>query len=113
MTPTTTPTLKVGSIVVSNDNAGCSGTVVADPCEGYPAPAGFFLINTGTTQSPWYTFGTLTGRTRRKWGYVDCPTVVRFHVETIAKDGVILGVPGNRIPGTWATRPQNVSTGTL
>lgn len=108
----TVPTVRTGSTIQSSDRAGRYGRVVADPVDGYPAPAGMFLINTGTDSDPWYTFGMLTGRTRRKWGYVDCPTVTRFHVETIARDGVILGVPGTKMTGTWFVRPQDV-VGTL
>ena len=112
-TTSTTPTVRIGSVISSSDNASRHGRVVADPVEGYPAPAGFFLINTGSDTDPWYTFGMLTGRTRRKWGYVDCPTVVRFHVSTVANDdGVILGVPGARMTDTWFVRPQDV-VGTL
>lgn len=107
-TPTTTPTVRIGAIVQPNDNASLYGKVVADPCEGYPCPAGMFLINTGTDSDPWYTFGMLTGRTRRRWGYVDTPSIVRFAVDTIARDGVILGMPGRKLTGTWYTRPQDV-----
>lgn len=113
-TTTPTPTVRNGAIVVSNENAARTGTVVADPCEGYPCPAGMFLINTGTVSDPWYTFGMLTGRTRRRWGYVDTPSIVRFMVDTVAENGTILGKPGRKLTGTWYTRPQDVvTTGTL
>lgn len=100
-------TLKIGSVICRSDDHTRIGTIVTDPCEGYPAPAGTFLINTGTEASPWYTFGILTGRTRQRWG-IACPTIARFHVDTISRDGTILGVPGKAITGTWVTRPENV-----
>lgn len=106
-TTTPTPTVKAGSIVVRADDDSRTGMVVTDRTEAYVAPAGMFLINTGTADSPWFTFGMLTGRTRQRWGMA-CPTIARFTVETIARDGVILGVPGDRIPVTWTTRPENI-----
>lgn len=116
-------TVKVGSTIQAcegRNGAALYGRIVADPCEGYPCPAGMFLINTGTDQDPWFSFGMLTGRTRRKFGYVDCPTVVRFHVETTAitvpdVDGndraIIIGVPGSKMTGTWFVRPVDVCDG--
>lgn len=100
-------TVKTTAIIVRSDDQRRSGRVVTDPCEGYPAPAGMFLVNTGSDADPWFSFGMLTGRTRMRWAMA-CPTIVRFEVDTVAIDGVIYGVPGRRIAGTWLTRPENV-----
>lgn len=55
-----------------------------------------------------FTFARPTGRTRNFWG-IACPTFERFEVETVVIDGAIWGVPGDRIPGTFATRPENLA----
>lgn len=56
------------------------------------------------------TLGRMTGRTRQFWS-IACPTFERFEVETVAKeDGSIWGVPGEKIPGTWAIRPEYVAS---
>ena len=72
---------------------------------------GTFVINTGSSENPWFTFGMLTGRTRRQWG-MDMPTIARFEVETVVMDingrPTIMGIPGARITGTFMTRPENV-----
>jgi|SRR5580765_6259344 hypothetical protein len=56
-----------------------------------------------------------TGRTRQKWGKA-CPTVERYYIDTVVVENFngtglssIVGVPGRRIAGTWATRPENVT----
>lgn len=110
MTGNQVVTVKVGARVTSNTDLAYSGVVVAEPVDGgYPCDPDMFVIATGPASDPWFTFGRLTGRTRRRWGYVDCPTVERFAVDTIARDGVILGVPGRRLPGTWFVRPVDVA----
>jgi hypothetical protein len=52
--------------------------------------------------------GRYTGRTRRYWG-VDCPTLARYDIDTVVRDGAIWGVPGAHVPGTWAIRPEAVA----
>lgn len=111
MTPTATNTVKVGAIVVRSDDNRRSGHVAALRDYDLETVAGMFLVNTGTTNDPWFSYGMLTGRTRQRWGMA-CPTIVRFKVDTVVRiiDGSpsIVGVPGNRIAGTWVTRPENV-----
>lgn len=107
--------VKPGSIVCRTENKGASrnldGTVV-DNDGSFVPDADQFIINTGTPEFPFFSFGVLTGRTRRMWG-MSLPTVERFAVETIAvanEQGTftIVGVPGERIPGTFVTRWENV-----
>lgn len=105
-------TVKVGAYVSANDKPSFTGTVVADTFEAYPCPSDMFLIRTGPASDPWFTFGQLTGRTRRRWGYVDTPTINRFAViTTVTMRGdtpTIIGVPGQRLTGTWFCRPCDV-----
>lgn len=50
----------------------------------------------------------LTGRTRWIYGMY-CPTIERYDIDTVADpDGSIWGQRGQRIPGIWATRPENL-----
>lgn len=71
-------------------------------------PAGWFVLECGLETR---TYGHLTGRTRRQWG-MDCPTIERFEIATVVRDlkcdgnHAIYGEPGERIPGTWAIRPD-------
>ena len=110
----TTSTITPGKLAVSTTGTR-SGTVLTPAaCEqfGFVTTPGTFVLNTGTSENPWFTFGRLTGRTRRQWG-MDMPTIDRFEVETVVLtiDGrpTIMGVPGARIVGTFMTRPENVS----
>jgi len=110
-------TVKPNSAVVRSDDNRRTATVVALRDYDLETAPGMFLINTGTFDSPWFSYGMLTGRTRMRWGMA-CPTIVRFEVDTVVRtidiDGVptssIVGVPGKRMPGIWITRPENVLT---
>lgn len=115
MTPTTS-TVKAGKLVVSSDNSSRSGTVLSTEqaeANGLDAPAGTFVVNLGTSEQPWFVFGTLTGRTRNLWDMA-CPTINLFACDTVARPSgdsfALWGVPSFRMRGTWATRPENVVT---
>ena len=115
-----TQIVKTGAIVCRTENKGFSrnldGTVIEND-GAYIPDADQFLINTGTSiDFPYITFGALTGRTRRMWG-MDMPTIERYEVLTVVRDiempdgtvrPSIMGVPGDRITGTFVTRPENV-----
>lgn len=115
MTPTTTSTVAAGKLVVSSDNSSRSGTVLSPEqaaANGLLAPAGTFVVNLGRSEDPYFVFGTLTGRTRNLFG-VACPTINLFACDTVARPSgesfALWGVPGVRMRGTWATRPENVA----
>lgn len=106
-----TDTLTPGSLCEST-TTGRRAVVVPTPNGLLPNVEGMFVLDTGTPDFPIFTFAVLSGRTRRQWGMA-CPTVERFAVDTVVRrraDGVdaIFGVPGDRIPGTFVTRPENV-----
>lgn len=114
MTPTTTPTVRPGvTVALATDDRRLGRVVTSPTAEGLiPSVDGMFVINTGTSESPYFTFALLTGRTRRMWG-MDCPTIERFIVETVVREGddgsfAIWGVPGDRIAGTFVCRPEYV-----
>ena len=52
----------------------------------------------------------LTGRTIRQYG-MDCPTIERFAVRTIAIDGVLYGTRDGLIDGLLAVRPEYITLG--
>jgi len=79
--------------------------VVGDPFEAYRLADDEFLIE---THHGYRTIGRLTGRTRKVFG-LDCPTIERFEIETYAENGVILGRKSDKIIGTLAVRPENVT----
>lgn len=102
---TTAPTPRPGALVFTtrgDDNV--TRRVVNTPQE-IRCPAGSFVIESAMG---YRTIGTLTGRTAQRWGFA-CPTLTRCEVETVADpDGSIWGVPGERIAGTLAVRPEEV-----
>lgn len=68
-------------------------------------PSMFVMVseNTGCRQ-----YALFTGRTARIFG-LDCPTVERFEIDTVATTGgAIMAQVGARIPGTFAVRPDAV-----
>ena len=116
-----TDPVRVGATVFATGDTRRTGIVAGNPFGAYPAVEDglLFLVNTGTATHPFFTFGMLTGNTRRMFGRngIDCPTIALFHVETTAitvpdvngdDQAIVIGVPGDRIPGTWAVRPENV-----
>lgn len=77
-----------------------------NPGDAISLEDGEFLVK---SHNGYTTIGRLTGRTRHIFN-VDCPTIERFEIETIADtDGVIWGVKGDRIPGTLACRPETIA----
>jgi hypothetical protein len=99
--------VKVGATIVASFDDRRIGTIVTE--QSLRCPDGVFVINTGTADQPWFTFGMLTGRTRQRWGMA-MPTIARFECDTVVIDGAIWGVPGKRIDGTFLIRPEYVVT---
>ena len=64
---------------------------------------GFFIAITRQTEERYY--GRLSGRTVQKWNMA-CPTIELYRINTVVIDGAIWGVRGDRVPGTWAIRPE-------
>jgi len=105
-TPTTSP-VAIGALIFRCNDTGTTRRIV--PAESWDdIPDGWFVTEDAVG---YRTYARFTGRTRKFWG-LDCPTIDRYDIETIATpDGVIMGVPGERLAGraaTWATRPENV-----
>jgi len=99
-------TVKLGaSLFNPAEPAGLFRTVIGDPFEAYRLADDEFLIE---THHGYRTVGRLTGRTRKVFG-LNCPTIERFEIETYAENGVILGRKSDKIIGTLAVRPENVT----
>lgn len=94
-----------GKLIFNTEDAGKSTRVIVTPHSADRLPdLAWFVVESDFTGAR--TYCRATGRTRKCWG-IDCPTIERYEIETIADDeGVIWGVPGARIPGIWAGRPD-------
>lgn len=103
---TSAPLIKTGALIFRCNEPSVTRTIV--PTESWDDVPGFDWFVTEDAIG-YRTYNVFTGRTRKFWG-MDCPTIERWEVETFAtEDGVIMGRPLRRLPGTWATRPENVS----
>lgn len=103
MTTTTRITPKLGSIVFFTADTACIRRVGFD--QAIRLEEGEFLV---TSYLGYNTIGRMTGRTRKFFRGLACPTIERFDIDTVVIDGAIWGVRGDRLPGTFATRPENI-----
>jgi hypothetical protein len=106
MSSTTKP--RPDSLIFDPATPNISARKVTDtnPGDAIKLEDGEFLVK---SHSGYITIGRLTGRTRRIFN-MDCPTIERYEIETIADtDGVIWGVKGERISGTLACRPEAIA----
>lgn len=103
---TTHATATPGATVWLSDDTYNTRKVIADHREEYDLPEGAMLIE---SWNGYRTVGCFTGRTRRFFRNVVCPTIYRYDIETfVTPGGVIMGRIGDRIPGTSAMRPEMV-----
>lgn len=105
-TLTTSPVVIDGLVFRCNDTATTRRIVAPESWD--IVPEGTFVVEDAVG---YRTYCVLTGRTRKFWG-IDCPTIDRFEITTTVGDlgngPTVIGVPGARMPGTWAIRPQYV-----
>jgi hypothetical protein len=102
----TATTATIGATVWLSEDTYNTCKVIADRWEAYELPEGGMLLE---SWNGYITIGVLTGRTRRFFGNIVCPTIDRYEVETFATaDGVIMGRMGDRIAGTSAIRPEMI-----
>ena len=106
----TTQTVRIGRYPRSTERLPSGrvieAQVISTPQELRPAPGMFVMLfeNTGAR-----CFARLTGRAVTRYGD-RCPTIERFAVDTVVEDGAIVGVPGDRVPGTFYVHPASVVT---
>jgi len=102
-TTTPTPRPKIGAVAFCSDKpvriewiAVASDIVLAE---------GEFVIKSKQGRR---TIGRFTGRTRRFFGGVECPTIERRQVDTVVIDGAVCGRAGALVQGTYAIHPERV-----
>jgi hypothetical protein len=104
--------IKTGALIFRCNEPSVTRTIVRPESWDMLPSADWFVTEDA---NGYRTYNVFTGRTRKFWG-MDCPTVERWEIDTVVVENFrgtglssIVGVPLRRMPGTWATRPENVS----